>query len=440
MANNPYVNKVQTADGTTIIDISDTTAVASDVASGKYFYTAAGAKTAGTGTGGGGEVEEKQVNFIDYDGTILYSYTKAEANALTELPSNPSHTGLTAQGWNWTLAQIQTQLTNLPNGTIWVGQSYTTASGKTEIVINLDSDRLKPYIFFAVNGTVVIDWGDGSSTSTVTGSSATTLKYTSHTYSAAGTYTILLNVTSGTMTFYNSTTDYRGLFSYTNGAADDGIYSFCVTNVRIGPNTNLGENGLQMCVGIQTVTIPTTCTLGNNCLYNLRTVKSITLPSGMSMLPTQCTNSQYVARNISIPYGITSIGNNGFRNRYNTRSYTIPYGVTSLGDYAFGSNLGMKRIALPGTLTTISQYCFQYCEGLTELTVPASVTSIGSNAFQYCRALNTYHFQSTTPPTITSTTFSNTSTTRKIYVPSSAVSTYKSASNWSGQKNYIYGE
>ena len=56
MANNPYVNKVQTADGTTIIDISDTTAVASDVASGKYFYTAAGAKTAGTGTGGGGAI------------------------------------------------------------------------------------------------------------------------------------------------------------------------------------------------------------------------------------------------------------------------------------------------------------------------------------------------------------------------------------------------
>lgn len=56
MANNPYVNKVQLADGTTVIDISDTTAAASDVASGKFFYTAAGAKTAGTGTGGSGTI------------------------------------------------------------------------------------------------------------------------------------------------------------------------------------------------------------------------------------------------------------------------------------------------------------------------------------------------------------------------------------------------
>lgn len=48
MANNPYVNKVELADGTPVMDISDTTADASDVYEGKYFYTASGAKTAGT--------------------------------------------------------------------------------------------------------------------------------------------------------------------------------------------------------------------------------------------------------------------------------------------------------------------------------------------------------------------------------------------------------
>ena len=50
----PAVALPQTGSGTaTFYDVSDTTADAADVASGKYFYTAAGVKTQGTSSGGG---------------------------------------------------------------------------------------------------------------------------------------------------------------------------------------------------------------------------------------------------------------------------------------------------------------------------------------------------------------------------------------------------
>ena len=50
----PSVNIPKTGGGTaSFFDVSGVTAVAADVASGKYFMTAEGVLTAGTGSGGG---------------------------------------------------------------------------------------------------------------------------------------------------------------------------------------------------------------------------------------------------------------------------------------------------------------------------------------------------------------------------------------------------
>ena len=51
---------LQTSGTASFYDVSDTTATASDVASGKYFYTAAGVRTQGTNSGGGGSSKNAQ--------------------------------------------------------------------------------------------------------------------------------------------------------------------------------------------------------------------------------------------------------------------------------------------------------------------------------------------------------------------------------------------
>ena len=67
----------------------------------------------GTGGNGGGEndkeLKRNDVNFFDYDGTLLYAYSWEEAKELTELPALPEHDGLEVREWNYTLEDIKAQ-------------------------------------------------------------------------------------------------------------------------------------------------------------------------------------------------------------------------------------------------------------------------------------------------------------------------------------------
>lgn len=73
----PGITLPKTGGGTAAFtDVSDTTAAAADVASGKYFYTAAGVRTQGTSSGGGGSSKNAQV---------LQSTTRTTSTSFTKL-------------------------------------------------------------------------------------------------------------------------------------------------------------------------------------------------------------------------------------------------------------------------------------------------------------------------------------------------------------------
>lgn len=93
--------------------------------------------TIGTITSGGSEAEWKDVNFIDYDGKNLYSYTAQEALNLSELPELPNRSseGLTCQEWNYTLEQVKSNVNSC--GKCTVGATYTTTDGKTHLFITI---------------------------------------------------------------------------------------------------------------------------------------------------------------------------------------------------------------------------------------------------------------------------------------------------------------
>ena len=416
--------------------------------------------------GGGGPSTDAQVIFYDYDGTVVESYTAAEFGELTALPANPSHTGLVAQGWNWTLTQIQDYLADYPDGDVNVGQMYITESGNTEIDIELKEDALNPYLVIAPNGTVIVDWGDGSVTDTLIGTSLTAKKIVGHIYPSAGDYTISLSVQSGSFTFYQNSNSNAGVLNLSEtGDNRSRVYADDIVAVRLGNGvTSIGNNAFNNCHALTSLTIPSGVTrIGTYAFQNCYALTSLTIPSGVTSIvsstfpychaltsltiPSSVTSiganafqSCYALTSLTIPSSVTSIGNNAFQSCYALTSLTIPSSVTSIGPNAFQSCYALTSLTIPSGVTSIGNYAFQSCYALTSLTIPSGVTSIGASAFQNCYSVTEYHFQSTTPPTLGTSNFSSINPLCKIYVPSGYLEAYKTATNWSTYASYMEEE
>ena len=413
-------------------------------------------------SGGGGGTVDSGVIFIDYDGTIVDSYSASEVASLTALPANPTHNGLTSQGWNWSLADIKTYFTNHPNEKLTVGQMYVTSDGKTRIEIELTEGRLSPYLSLAVDGNVSIDWGDGS-TDVMTGSSLTVRLSQQHVYQSAGQYVITIEVTNGTAAFY-STSTYPLLNKNSGVANENRVYTNAVKKAYVGSNINIGTYAFMYCYSLTSITIPDGITsIGNSAFTSCYSLASITIPDGVTSIgsstfsncyslasiaiPDLVTsigsgafNNCYPLASITIPDGVTSIGSSMFASCYCLTSITIPDGVTSIGNSAFASCYCLTSITIPDGVTSIGAYLFTACYSLTSITIPDGVTSIGNNAFSTCIGVAEYHFQSETPPTLGTTAFASIPSDCIIYVPSASVEAYKAAENWSTYASQIQGE
>lgn len=398
--------------------------------SGTLWPFLMGALIGGGGSGGGGgggdTPSTKQVFFIDYDGTVLHSYSKAEFTALSELPENPTHDGLTSQGWNWTKVQISAQLIAMPDTPVYVGQMYVTDDGKTRIYVNL-KDRRSPYLGIGVNGTVVIDWGDGSDTDTVTGSAVATVVNTQHTYSAAGNYMITLTVSSdSTCQLFGTSNTAHILKASTSSSSSsvNRVYTGSITKVEIGDRIRFGNYAFGFCHNLQTITIPSTVTMsGTSYFYYCLNLKHLTLPSGVTNVSGVMCSYCYNIVSISLPPTITTINANAFQYCYALEHVMLPSSVTAIENNAFDKCTSLKSIDIPYGIATVPQYAFQYCYSIRSITLPSTVTEIAQYAFRECLSLESINISSNLTK-IGNYAFANCYSVKSISMPSNTYTTW----------------
>ena len=392
-------------------------------------------------TGGPAHGAPGDITFYDYDGTIVTSWTLEELATKTALPDYPSHEGLTCQGWNWSLADLKTT-----NRKINVGAMYITDDGKTRIYIRLEEGRTSPMLGVCPNGTVTVDWGDGTTPDTLTGTSTTTVKWTpNHAYAAPGEYVIKLTV-DGTMGFYGSAVyNQRSAilrYSSSDDARNDG-YQNCVKKVEIGVGaTRIGRDAFSGCYSLASITIPNGVTaLEETAFFACLSLASITIPDGATSIGSEMLNYCYSLASITIPNGVTALGTNMLNNCYCLASITLPDGVTTVGDHALSNCRLIASIVLPNEVTRIQGYALSYCYSLTSVTMPGGVTRILDYAFYACYFVVLYDFTNcTSVPTLSNTNaFTGIAADCQIRVPAALVDTWKAATNWATYADHIVG-
>ena len=266
----------------------------------------------------------------------------------------------------------------------------------------------------APNGTVTVDWGDGTAASTITGTSLGTRKKATHTYAQIGSYTIKLT-SSDPYRFYGGTSSsHTGPIAPSSYTAGDKTYAASILNIRMGNNSGVSAYGLADCYKLKTITIHKDMTsIGDGAFNYCYSLVAAISPYGN----TDALSCSYGYNMVccSNPSGVTSGRSESYM--YSIESITVPDGTTSLVSSQFRSCISLKKVMLP-----------------------SSITSIGNSAFQECYSLIELHLKSSTPPTLGTNVLQKTGPSLVIYVPTASLTDYQGASNWSSYSSQMVGE
>lgn len=386
--------------------------------------------------------EYDDVCFYDYDGTLLYSCTLAEAQAMTKLPNIPDHSGdkvpLVSQGWNYTLEEV-----NALNRKADIGAIYNPVDGKTHFTLRLNSKTgltCTTQFYMYAGGTMYADWGDGTVDTNATATSYSA--YLTHTYAETGEYDVTIWCEGSTWTPYKQ--------CICNEAPEAVVGTFVLgTDIScwwLGAFLTHALNS----TSVEYIVWPNLYEEG----------KDFSSSSGDSIV-----NTPYL-KHFNVPRGVVS-GVPSFKNACLLKRASVPESAVSSMDYFCAGCYSMDRLCLPYgwinnfTGTTNNRFLLEnypgeewtyhfapnyrdlyMAYGLRKLTVCDNVTSVSGNMWCQNSPLEDVYLYPTTPPTLSATgnMFTKIRKNAIIHVPAASLEAYKTATNWSTWADYMVGD
>lgn len=286
------------------------------------------------------EAPFKDVNFYDYDGTILYSYDADEFLKLNALPELKDKEGLISDGWNYTLEEAKELVQDVHMADI--GALYRTDDNSLRYYFELlDYQSLDIAIRVSAKNsphTIKIDWGDGIVEENL---KANYDKYT-HKYSDIGKYCIKV--------YTMSEESYISIGGAASGVCFSPIKY--LNKVELPDRIYLHQYTFSGAPSLETISFPRNVSgwSTTNQLTNCTSLKHITCPLNIKTIPSL--SGSYI-KSMSIPKGVTSI--------------------------TCGSCINLKSLIFPIDYTTIKSNTYSSCKNLLRLGLPSTVIETNMN-------------------------------------------------------------
>lgn len=413
--------------------------------------------------GGTVEPEEKDVNYYDYDGTRLYSYTKNEFLALETEPEVPNRQEMKKCRWNVSFADCQVLVNR--DGFLDIGLIGEPADCDIKMFINLSEEFKSPYIYVGASKNCIVDWGDGTiETVTTSETSSTGWINPNHNYSKGGKYVIKITLDTTATTSsnrlylkassqtnpYNDSKKTGGLL-WGGTSADTSktnmIYAGCVEEIwlgsRVSKNTTTeavfsGFTNLKYILNGSSSNI---IFHGESIFYNCRNLKAVCLNLQNNRISSYCFKNCYSLKRIlgtKLDFSYDDgrgYASSGKAEKVFENCYSLIKNPTFASSYPLLDSTTDYRS---------TAYLYKGCYSINYLYVtPCSSLSntCFSDDYPHIKVFDFTSFGSLTNPTVptlnSTTTFSSGTSDYEIWVPSSLYNDWITASNWSSISSHI---
>ena len=275
-------------------------------------------------TGGGGDVPnpDDHLLLVDWDGTLLYSYTYEDAQLISEFPDPPVHEGLTFHSWNWSEVIAKTWLQNHKGAQLKVGAIYTPTDGQDHNYWRSPRLLENSQIYMQHRAT------------TRMGSSA-----------------------------------FQSYYSLTTISLPNGL-------------TGISANAFQYCSSLTIIILPDSLSrVGSSMFDSCYSLATIILPDSLNSIGTNAFQYCSSLAEIVLPDSLTSIDTNAFQYCSSLAEIVLSNSLATIGGYAFADCFSLYKIDIPTSVTLIGSYAFNNCISLVDVVIRGKPSLGGSTAF-----------------------------------------------------------